>query len=258
MASDSEPGLISHAEASFDPETYVSQFFAENILSEPESRWTLDQIHEIFKEGALKGRRLLDIGSGPVVYPVITASRWFEEIYLSDYAKENVEYLHKWMRKESEHMRPLMEYYAQKEQNVTWEQKNCEVRNKVKNAVECDVNKDNPLSGTALENAEFDVITSCLCLHVAALTLEDFTKALKNISKLLKSGGHLVVADILDNKFYSVGDRKFRAFSTTVEELHAAYKEAGYNIETRNSTSFVLEYEVCDASTMYILVAKKL
>lgn len=258
MTSESDPTLTSHAEASFDPALYVSLFSAENISNEPESRWTYDQIHDIFKEGALKGQKLLDIGSGPVVYPVITASKWFDEVYLSDCSKDNIDYLHKWMRGESEHMRPLMEYYAQKEENVTWEQKNSQVRNKVKGAVECDVNKPNPLAGTLLENAKFDVITSCLCLHVAALTIDDFKKALQNISKLLKPGGHLVVADILDNKFYAVGDKKFRAFSTTLEELQTAYKESGYVIEQWNSTSFAFDYTVCDASTMYTVLAKKL
>ena len=52
---------------------------------------------------------------------------------------------------------------------------------KVKEVVKCDVNRLNPLSGTILEEAKFDVITSCNCLQVATLTVETFEKALRNI-----------------------------------------------------------------------------
>ena len=65
--------------------------------------------------------------------------------------------------------------------SLTWEEKNQQVLKKVKAAVECDVNKHNPLSDTALENKTFDVITSCLCLSVAVTNMEEFKKALQNI-----------------------------------------------------------------------------
>ena len=52
---------------------------------------------------------------------------------------------------------------------------------KVKEVVKCDVNRPNPLSETILEDAKFDVITSCNCLQVATLTAEAFEKALRNI-----------------------------------------------------------------------------
>ena len=58
---------------------------------------------------------MLDIGTGPVVYPVITASKYFDEIYLSDYALWNIESLEGWRTGKSDHMSYLMNYYAQKE-----------------------------------------------------------------------------------------------------------------------------------------------
>ena len=61
---------------------------------------------------------------------------------------------------------------------------NKRVLEKVKDVLSCDVNKPNPLSGTVLEDAKFDAITSCLCLQVAALTLENFKKNLQTIRYL--------------------------------------------------------------------------
>ena len=52
--------------------------------------------------GRYRGATLLDIGTGPVVYTVITASQWFDEVFLSDISKDNVAFLRKWLAKDSE------------------------------------------------------------------------------------------------------------------------------------------------------------
>ena len=64
--------------------------------------------------GKLQGKKLLDVGSGPI-YPVIAAVNWFEEIYLSDKWSNNLEYLEKWYRGESQHMKHIMECFARKD-----------------------------------------------------------------------------------------------------------------------------------------------
>ena len=65
--------------------------------------------------GNLRGRKILDVGTGPVVFPIITASKWFDEVYLSDISKPCLELLEKWERGDSDHMRPLMESFVAKD-----------------------------------------------------------------------------------------------------------------------------------------------
>ena len=68
--------------------------------------------------GKYRGQNLLDIGSGPVMLPVITASQWFDEIYLSDLSKDNVTFLRKWIQGDSEAtqaMKYLMSVFAEKD-----------------------------------------------------------------------------------------------------------------------------------------------
>ena len=45
----------------------------------------------------IKGKRLLDVGTGPTVHSIISACTQVEEIHLSDYAEKNRKYLHKWL-----------------------------------------------------------------------------------------------------------------------------------------------------------------
>ena len=52
--------------------------------------------------GHFKGKSILGVGTGPVVKDVITASQWFDDIFLTDISKENVAFLRKWMAGDSE------------------------------------------------------------------------------------------------------------------------------------------------------------
>lgn len=237
---------------------YASEYYGDNLFKE--TKWIMDQFHDTFVDGKLRGEQLLDIGTGPVVHSVVTASRWFDKIYLSDVSRSNVEFLQKWRQgdKESAYMKTIMEHYAQKEaESVSWETLNRRVSGKVRDAVECDVNKINPLSETVLEESKFDVITCCLCLQVATLTRESFSKALKNISALLKPGGHLVIVDVLDQTFYALGEKKFQALCLTMEELQNAIQTSGYTIVRLNTTTCNVGPTYSNGITMYCVVAEK-
>lgn len=258
MTAKLDPSVTTHAESSFDPVFYVSEFYGDNLLRE--TKWILDQFHDTFVDGKLKGEQLLDLGSGPVVYPVVTASRWFDKIYLSDFYRSNVKFLQKWRQgeKESVYMKSIMEHFAQKEEDsVSWEALNKRVSEKVKGIVECDVNTPNPISGTVIEEFKFDVITCSLCLQVATLTFESFGKALKNISTLLKPGGHIVIVDVLDQTFYGLGENKFQALCLTMEELQSTIQSSGYTILGINTTTSNVDPTYSNGITMYCVVAKK-
>ena len=55
-----------------------------------------------FISGQYRGKTLLGIGTGPVVKDVITASQWFDEVFLSDISIDNVAFLQKWKSGDSE------------------------------------------------------------------------------------------------------------------------------------------------------------
>ena len=63
------------------------------------------------------GGRLLDVGSGPCIHSVISASRVFSDIYLSDYTSSNRQALHNWVYKKpgAHDWTPFMEHVAKLE-----------------------------------------------------------------------------------------------------------------------------------------------
>ncbi|XP_078667005.1 indolethylamine N-methyltransferase-like [Branchiostoma floridae x Branchiostoma belcheri] len=54
--------------------------------------WSMEQFHRTFSEDRGFGGRLLDIGSGPTVYQLVSASRVFPEIVCSDFHRVSAPY----------------------------------------------------------------------------------------------------------------------------------------------------------------------
>ena len=46
-----DPSVTTHAESSFDPVFYVSEFYGDNLLRE--TKWILDQFHDTFVDGMI-------------------------------------------------------------------------------------------------------------------------------------------------------------------------------------------------------------
>ena len=51
-------------------------------------------------QGKYSGYKLLDICSGPTVYSIISASKYFSQIYLTDYALQNRKAVEKWLSRD--------------------------------------------------------------------------------------------------------------------------------------------------------------
>ena len=66
------------------------------------------------------------------------------------------------------------------------------------------------------------------------------------------------MGDMLDQSFYTVGDMKFKTFSSTQEELQQTYKDAGFVIEKWDTVSIRLNKDMSDSNTAFCLLAKKI
>ncbi|KAK3593394.1 hypothetical protein CHS0354_021968 [Potamilus streckersoni] len=264
MSADTE--LTSHKEVAFDPDTYVSMYYS-TVAGEVEEgemlKFFLDGLNDAFKSGAITGAKLLDIGTGPTPHTTFCAAPWFDEITLSDFSQKNLEFLQKWKNGEVSHMGPIFEYLAQLDNTRSCvEERLDELRKKTKNVVHCDVTQSNPVSSTPVDGVVFDAITSSLCLEVASTTLEDYVKSVRNLSALLKPGGHLVLSGVLECTFYRVGNVKFKNIHITKDQLQDIYKKEGFEILSlkdlnENYAPHMDETYYSDFKNAFFMVAKK-
>ncbi|XP_060106505.1 nicotinamide N-methyltransferase-like [Heteronotia binoei] len=250
-----------HYAQHFDPkehlETYHS-FDPESEHKSPVFAFGLKTLHKAFHSGGLKGDTLIDIGSGASIYQLLSACESFREIIATDYSDQSREEMQRWLRKEpgAFDWSPVAKYVCELEgDRERWAQKEEKVRKTIKQFLKCDVTQPNPLAPLSLPLA--DCLLSTLCLEAACKDLPTYRSALKNISSLVKPGGHLVLMVILEETYYMVGQHKFSCLYLDQESVEEAVKEAGFDIEWLEATKLSLPKALHDGKGSCVLVARK-
>ncbi|KAM4651556.1 nicotinamide N-methyltransferase-like [Discoglossus pictus] len=246
----------------FDPKAYLEAYFrfGEGSLGDDFMKSVLKEYAYVFTSGKVKGKTLIDIGTGPTIHQLLSACEAFDEIIATDYTDRNLEELKRWLKNEpgAFDWSPVVKYVCELEgDREKWVKKQERIRKIVKQVLKCDILKANPLEPLSLPPA--DCLLSCECFEAACKDQEAYRMALKNISTLLKPGGHLVLCGVLNTNYYMVGNVKFSCICLTEEFLKEALTGAGYVIDymklsDREEKSM---QELCDYSTTYLLVAQK-
>lgn len=250
----------------FDPEKYVATYYSTIAGHKEEGdvlKFFLDGLNEAFKSGEITGKKLLDVGTGPIPNMAFCAAPWFEEITLSDFTQKNLQFLQKWRVGEINHMGPVFEYLLQLDKSGSMEERQEELRRKIRNIVFCDVTAPNPVASTAVDGVIFDAITCSNCLEVASITLDNYAKSVRNLSSLLRPGGHLVLEGALEQTFYRVGELRFECTPINENQLRDIFQKEGFEILSlqdlnENYSPHKEESNYSDFKNAFAMVAKKL
>ncbi|XP_021363239.1 indolethylamine N-methyltransferase-like [Mizuhopecten yessoensis] len=225
----------------FDPEWYMDTFYSSVIGQAAEGnllQFALEKYHDIFHSGDVKGRRLLDVGTGPSVHSVISACRHVDDVYLTDFAAQNRKVLNDWWKSDKTMTENITEYVLGKEHSrQTVLERHSMMKEKVRDVFPIDVNMADPL-GSGCDVNQFDIITSSLCLEAAAQTLNQYRSNAANVSSLLKSGGHFILNGVLEQTWYRVGEAKFSCVKLTRDDVESTFVSCGFNIQLFDDVKF--------------------
>ncbi|XP_060643526.2 nicotinamide N-methyltransferase-like [Anolis sagrei] len=245
----------------FNPQAYLEYFkFGSHTLGDESITYYLECLCQTFASGSLRGDTLIDIGSGPTIYQLMSACESFETIIASDYLDQNVQEIEKWRKNEpgAFDWSPVGIYVCELEGKRTkWPEKEAKLRRAIQRVLKCDVNLQNPMAPLHLPPA--DCVLSTECLEAACKDQASYRAALSNISSLLKPGGHLVLCGVLETTFYMVGTWKFSSLFLTEEFLKEALPASGFNIVQFKTKSRVDKgmLDLCDLTEFYFIVAQK-
>ncbi|XP_019412075.1 PREDICTED: nicotinamide N-methyltransferase-like isoform X1 [Crocodylus porosus] len=247
--------------AEFDPTAYLEYFkFGGGTLGDEFLAFVLKHYCKTFTSGAVTGHTLIDIGSGPTIYQLLSACESFKEITASDYIDQNCQELQKWLKNEpgAFDWTPVVQHVCELEgDRQKWTEKEGKLRRVINHIQKCDVHKSNPLDPEVFPPA--DCLVSSFCLETVCKDQSSYRAALRNISSLLKPGGHLVLSGDLGTSFYMVGPKKFFCLVLTEEFLRGALSATGFAIQEFDvlSRDDDTMQEICDFSGMYFIVARK-
>ncbi|XP_057605749.1 nicotinamide N-methyltransferase-like [Hippopotamus amphibius kiboko] len=217
----------------FEPASYLDYYkMNQDPMADEILHFMLKHYSATFKPGGLEGKLLIDIGSGPTIYQLLSACESFQEIVATDYTDKNRQELEKWLKKMpgAFDWSPGVKYVCELEGNRDrWAEKEERLRRAVRQVLKCDILKERPLEPVALLPA--DCLISSLCLEAACPTLQACRDALRHLRSLLRPRGHLVLSGAFETSFYMVGDKRFSALPLDEKFLREALQENGFIIE---------------------------
>uniref|UniRef100_A0A8C3YQT4 Nicotinamide N-methyltransferase n=1 Tax=Catagonus wagneri TaxID=51154 RepID=A0A8C3YQT4_9CETA len=253
----SKDAYLSH----FNPQDYLEKYYnfgARHSAEVQILRQLLKNLFKIFCLDGVKGDLLIDIGSGPTIYQLLSACESFKEIVATDYTDQNLQELEKWLKKEpgAFDWSPVVTYVCELEGNrVKGPEKEEKLRRAVKRVLKCDVTQSRPLGAVPLPPA--DCVLSTLCLHAACPDLPTYRAALGHLRGLLRPGGFLVLVDALKSSYYLLGEQRFSSLCLGREAVEAAVREAGYTIEHFEVISQSYSSTMANNEGLFFLVGRK-
>lgn len=112
-----------------------------------------------------------------------------------------------------------------------WPEKAATLRRVVADILPIDVHCSQPLAPDALPSAGADCLVSCFCLESVSPDLPAFTRALGNIQKLLRPGGHLLLIGALGESYYFGGPGvRIPVVPLNEAQVCTSLKESGYTL----------------------------
>ncbi|XP_054449832.1 phenylethanolamine N-methyltransferase isoform X2 [Pteronotus mesoamericanus] len=236
---DSHPGQAAVAAAyqRFEPRAYLRNNYAppRGDLSNPDGvgPWKLRCLAQTFATGEVSGHTLIDIGSGPTIYQLLSACAHFEDITMTDFLEVNRQELGLWLRGEpgsfdwsvySQHV-CLIEGKGE-----SWQEKERQLRAKVKRVLPIDVHQPQPLGAGGLAPLPADALVSTFCLEAVSPDFASFQRALDHITTLLRPGGHLLLIGALEESWYLAGEARLMVVPVREEEVREALVCSGYKV----------------------------
>lgn len=213
----------------FDPVQYHTTYYSS---LDKEVEFFLTSIHNTLqKEKFNKGKRCLEIGSGPTVHSLISASYHFDTLMSSDFLEKNREEIKKWLNKDPQALDwtiffrfvAKLDLFSDLDEGVRILEER--LRKTLKNVSFCDVFESVPLNR---REAPFDIIITSLCLEFAACDWSSYVQALKNVASLLSLGGGIIMVGALNNTFYYVQDENFPSLKLDQPMIEKAMTLAGF------------------------------
>ncbi|XP_034050478.1 phenylethanolamine N-methyltransferase [Thalassophryne amazonica] len=227
--------------------------------------WKLAHLHRAFTEGDISGGLLVDIGSGPTLYQVLSGCEVFDKVILTDFLEVNRQELKRWLQdKDGSNFdwSPFLKHVCQLEGRdpSAWKEKAARLRQVVRGIFPVDVHSPQPLAPSVVPPGGADCLVSCFCLESASPDLATFSTALGNIQKLLRSGGHLLLIGTLEMSYYlGSADLKIPTFPVTEAEICASLKDNGFTLIRLEVFTLFSDMKVGadDAAGVFFVKAKK-
>uniref|UniRef100_A0A669Q0Z5 Phenylethanolamine N-methyltransferase n=1 Tax=Phasianus colchicus TaxID=9054 RepID=A0A669Q0Z5_PHACC len=213
--------------ARFDPHAYL-----QNNYVPPRADFSSEECVVPWKLRCLIcGRTLIDVGSGPTIYQLLSACEHFEEIVATDFLEVNREELRRWVRGEpgAFDWSPFIQHVCKIEgRGEPWQEKEQRLRGRLRRILPIDVHRADPLGAPLHPPA--DALLSTFCLEAVSPDRAAFGRALVNVGSMLRPGGHALLLGALGESFYLAGAARLPVVPLDEDDVRGALSDAGFTL----------------------------
>ncbi|XP_078496186.1 nicotinamide N-methyltransferase-like [Lissotriton helveticus] len=217
----------------FDARTMMKQFTCkESSFREDTMIHIFPLLNKTFSMDAVKGEVLIQMSIGLYFPYTLPACEHFRDFIVGGPTDECIAEVEKWRTKAPDAIDINYAVEVASEHQANGEpgtEKADTLRTNIKKVLKYDVMQRNPFHPVVLPPADCLLLAHCLECHVTSK--EAFCIALKNVSLLLKKGGHLIIIACLGETYFLVGKFKWPHLSIEAEFVRKALEDNGYVIE---------------------------
>lgn len=192
----------------FSPQDYLAEYYTE-ISDENEN--LLQFFHDTYSR-IQPVDSMLEVGGGPTIYQIISASRRVAHIDFSEFLQANLTVVRSWLEKKPDsfnwdiYFKRVLEMEGKTPSHENMEELAGSVRTAVRRLTQYDVFREPPLvDGDPL----YDIIASNFCIEGIQTDRSIFEKQFRRMASYLKPGGLLALCMVKNATYYRVGKRRF-------------------------------------------------
>uniref|UniRef100_A0A803J959 Nicotinamide N-methyltransferase n=1 Tax=Xenopus tropicalis TaxID=8364 RepID=A0A803J959_XENTR len=215
-------------------------------------------LRDIFSSGLVKGDTLIELTTSSAHILILAAADYFDNIILLQPCESDEQEAQKWLNKEAgaiDHSHLTTFVCGLKGECTEWEEHEDKTRRAIKQIVRWDITKDNPLGDVVLPQA--DCVLSGGYLNAVSKDHEMYLKLLKQMSSLVKIGGHLILIGFINMTYYTIGQHKFSALPCDEEFVRKSLASCGFIIERSGKEKNRYNSDLFDYEYLAYFVSRK-
>ncbi|XP_056400836.1 indolethylamine N-methyltransferase-like [Hyla sarda] len=218
--------------------------FGDDLLKFP-----IESLAKTFTQGHINGDVLVDLSVSSFVHHLYSACEFFQHIIVLKASDRCIMELKRWLdtRTGAFDWGHATKLHGEIQGNSNqFQDTEGKVRSAIPHVMKCDLEKENMTDPIVLPPV--DCIISAVLLDSICKDQDDYIRYLRNFSKLLKPGGHLMLIGALDMTYYTVGKDKIHAFPYDEDFARKALVGEGFvidycNVKKRTNVSDLIDYK---------------
>ena len=245
----------------FNSRGYLDQYYSSSSITEG-FKDVLKYLHEIFQSDLVHyGSKAVDVGCGPNIHTIVSATSKCDEIVMCDYLASNLNEIQKWIEADPhafnwDHIIKMVCSLEGSNGPIALTECTERVRSKVKELLQCNVLQDKIFGNDKLIGP-VDVVVTSLCLEAACSTAQEYKDAVARCAGLLRDGGVIIMLAVLNETFYDVADKKFGCFPLNEKLIREALEAAGCCVTNWNYKDWTALGMTADFNGFVMVTAMK-